>query len=152
MKPNCILEERKSRTYHFGFVEYDPKSKMYRIDPVGQEEFGPINADVDNPLDGTGEIYAVLDGLKEDGFDCKVDYILVDDTCIFLRDKNGSRISVELTEWDKVEKHIFDQPDIRDLIDLPRSIYPQEVYFFIFDDGVDDEDGIFEWGVFYPMR
>lgn len=153
MKATCVSEDREYRLYEFGFLKYDRATKMYHIDPAGQEEFGTINVNVDKPLDRWGEICAVLEELEEYGFDRKVEAIEVDDhTCIFLRDKNGIRMNVDLTEWDMAEKHIFDQSDIRDLIDLPRNVYMNEVFLFVFDDNVDDEDGIFQWGIFYPAQ
>lgn len=146
-----MIDGQETRAYHFGFAEYDRERERYYLSKDGIDEFGIINVEIDDPLSSSGEIYEIVDEFKDYGFDHKVDAIMIDDfNSIFLRDRYGRLLGVEVTEWDRIEKNVFDSVDIREMLDLLCHIQREDVYFFIFTENDDDEDDIFEWGIFYP--
>ncbi len=148
-----ILDGKATRPYLFSFAEYDRERERYFLNQKDAAKRGIINVEIDDPLASWGEIYELVDELKDYGFDHRVDGIQIDDfNSIFLRDHYGRLIGVDVSEWDRIEKHIFDTVDIRDMIDLPCHVQMKDTFFFAFTDNDDDEDGIFEWGVFYPAQ
>lgn len=138
--------ETVSELFTFGFVEFDRARNAFFVEEV--KDFDPIEVYEVETFEEVIDHLDLIDTMQSEWFDPPAPCYRLDDTML----ENGKfYLQGGKYHWRNDETIDIEAEDIRDRVELPAGVFGDEARFVIFTNG-DDEDDVFEWGVFYPLR
>ncbi len=144
MKKN--METLSATRFTFGFVKFDVARNSYVVNEV--KDFEPIEVDEDETFFQALNATAEIETMEGHWFDETAPCYWIDDTIL----ENGKvRLRGGKGHWRDDETIDIETEDIRDQVELPAGVFGDEAHYVIFTNG-DEEDSVFEWGVFYPQN